>query len=200
MSAENVRADNVRADGPPARRRDAARSRELLLEAAGELFGERGFDRTTTREIGERAGVDPALIARYYGGKTQLYIAVMRAEQGDTTPADLLAPERLRELLARISRRGAGPVFRAAALPHDDPAVQDAARAQLHDRLVTPLREHFTREGLDRPQLRAEVAVAAFVGVVLARSGGAFDELAAAEPDELFELVRDLLDGTLPRG
>ncbi|WP_051966536.1 TetR/AcrR family transcriptional regulator [Kitasatospora mediocidica] len=184
----------------PVRRRDSGRSRELLLEAAAELFGERGYDRTTTREIGERAGVDPALIARYYGGKAQLYIAVMRAEQGDTTPADLLAPERLRELLARVAHRGPGPVFRAAALPHDDPVVQDAARAQLHSRLVSPLCEHFTREGLDRPQLRAEVAVAAFVGVVLARNGGAFDELAAAGPEELFELVHDLLGGTLPNG
>ncbi|MDH6135626.1 AcrR family transcriptional regulator [Kitasatospora sp. MAA4] len=180
----------------PVRRRDAGRSRELLLDAAAELFGERGYDRTTTREIGERAGVDPALIARYYGGKTQLYIAVMRAEQGDAAPADLLAPGRLRELLDRLARRGPGPVFRAAALPHDDPVVQDAARAQLHDRLVTPLREHFTREGLDRPQLRAEVAVAAFVGVVLARNGGAFEELAAAEPEELVALVHELLQGT----
>lgn len=194
MSAEKAERD------APVRRRDAARSRELLLEAAGELFGERGYDRTTTREIGERAGVDPALIARYYGGKTQLYMAVMRAEQGDTTPADLLSPERLRELLSRTDRRGPGPIFRAAVFPHDDPAIQDAARAQLHDRVVAPLTERFTRDGLDRPQLRAEVAAAAFVGVVLARSGGAFDELAAADPDELLELVRDLLDGTVPRG
>lgn len=59
------------------RRRDSARSRQLLLEAAAGLFAERGFDRSTTREIGERAGVDPALIARYFGGKAQLYLAVL---------------------------------------------------------------------------------------------------------------------------
>ncbi|MFE2696343.1 TetR family transcriptional regulator [Streptomyces mirabilis] len=29
-----------------------------------------GFDRTTIRDISERAGVDPALIARYFGSKT----------------------------------------------------------------------------------------------------------------------------------
>ncbi|WP_431964504.1 TetR/AcrR family transcriptional regulator [Actinacidiphila sp. bgisy160] len=176
-------------DGSPSRRRDATRSRELLLQAAGELFGERGFDRTTTRDIGERAGVDPALIARYFGNKSALYIAVLRAETGDTPPPDLLDPERLRALFERRDRRGAGPVFRSAVHAHDDPAVQDAARAQLHLRLVDPLRERFARDGLDRPQLRAEVATAAFVGVLLARGAGTLDELAAADSEELLPLV-----------
>ncbi|MDH6575422.1 TetR/AcrR family transcriptional regulator [Kitasatospora sp. MAP5-34] len=185
---------------PAARRRDASRSRELLLRAAVELFTERGFDRTTTREIGERAGVDPTLIARYYGGKTQLYIAAMNAEFGADPPADLLDEDRLRTLLDGVLRRGPGPAFRVTVQPYDDPVVQEAARTQLHSRLVGPLREHFTRVGLDRPQLRAEVAVAAFVGVMLGRGSGAFDRLGEADPDELLVLVRDLLGGTLPRG
>ena len=54
------------------RRRDSAASRDRLLSAAGELFADRGFDRTSAREIGERAGVDPTMIARYFGGKAQL--------------------------------------------------------------------------------------------------------------------------------
>ncbi|WP_441249397.1 TetR/AcrR family transcriptional regulator [Kitasatospora sp. McL0602] len=177
----------------PARRRDAARSREQLLQAARELFTERGYDRTTTREIGERAGVDPTLIARYFGGKTQLYIAALNAEFGSTPPADLLDEERLRGLLERVARRGPGPAFRVAATPYEDPAVQDAARTQLHDRLVAPLREHFTRDGLSDPQLRAELTVAAFVGVALGRSSGAFPALAAADPDALLALVQGLL-------
>ncbi|MFC8452054.1 TetR family transcriptional regulator [Kitasatospora sp. NPDC057223] len=186
------------AGGAPPRRRDAARSRELLLEAAGVLFGERGFDRTTTREIGERAGVDPALIARYFGGKTQLYLAVVRAEQGDEVPADLLDPGRLGSLLGRVAERGPGPVLRAAVLPHEDSAARDAAEVQLHERLVAPLRERFAQEGLDRPQLRAELAVAAFAGVTLGRGSGAFGELSAARPEELVPLVRELLGGALP--
>jgi AcrR family transcriptional regulator len=182
-------------DGTPPRRRDSARSRELLLQAAGELFGERGFDRTTTRDIGERAGIDPALIARYFGNKSGLYIAVSRAETGDTSPPDLFGPERLRALFDRGDRRGAGPVFRSAVQTQGDPAVQEAARAQLYLRLVDPLRERFARSGLDRPRLRAEVAVAAFVGVLLARGAGTLDELAAVDPEELVALVRAALEG-----
>lgn len=182
------------AERPPTRRRDAARSRELLLTAAGELFAERGYDRTTTREIGERAGVDPALIARYFGGKTQLYIAAIIADQGAGPPADLLEPDRIRALLDRSAHRGPGPVYRSAVLPPDDPGVQDAAREQLHLRLVDPLRERLTREGLDRPQLRAELTVAAFCGVILARSSGAFDALAGVGTEELVDLVHELLE------
>ncbi|GAA2458662.1 TetR/AcrR family transcriptional regulator [Streptomyces macrosporus] len=183
-----------------ARRRDSARSRELLLRAAVELFAEKGFDRSTVREIGERAGVDPALIARYFGGKTQLYIAALRAERGDTVRADLLDPEYLLELLERVDRRGPGPLLRAVVQPHADPEAQDAARATLYARLVEPLRERFAREGRDRPELRAEIVVAAFVGVLLGRRSGVFDGLARVGSDDLAALLRDTLapDGDRP--
>ncbi|MGA5816864.1 helix-turn-helix domain-containing protein [Kitasatospora sp. NPDC094028] len=183
---------------PAPRRRDAARSRELLIRAAMELFAERGFDRTTIREIGERAGVDPALIARYFGGKTQLYLATVREEQGTAAPADLLEEDRLRTLVERLSRRGPGPSFQAAVMPGDSTEVQQAARAYLYERLVEPLRERFAAEQVDRPQLRAELAAAAFAGIVMARSSGAFGELAKAGPDELVPLLHDLLAASRP--
>ena len=175
------------------RRRDSARSRELLLAAATDLFAERGFDRSTIREIGERAGVDPALIARYFGGKAQLYLATLQLDQLNANPADLLEPERVRALLDGAAQRGPGPIHRAAVAPHEDPEVQAAAAEQLHRRLVDPLRERFTREGLDRPQLRAELAVAAFIGVSLSRSSGTFEALAEAGTEEIVGLVLELL-------
>ncbi|MFJ4844537.1 MULTISPECIES: TetR family transcriptional regulator [unclassified Streptomyces] len=182
-------------DRTPSRRRDSARSRELLLRAAGELFSERGFDRTTIRDIGERAGVDPAMIARYFNNKSGLYTEVLRAELGDAAPPDLLRPDRLRALLERADRRGAGPVFRSAVQAEGDPVVQDAARVQLYLRLVDPLRERFAANGLDRPRLRAETAVAAFLGVLLARGAGTLDELASAELEDLLPLLRTTLEG-----
>ena len=177
----------------PLRRRGSARTRELLLDAAGELFAERGYDRTTLREVGERAGVDPAMVARHFGSKVGLYLATLRAELGDEVPADLLDRDRLAALLARLRARGAGPVFQAAVRTHDDPEVQEAARAELHARLVTPLRTRFEREGRDRPGLRAEIAVAAFAGIALGRGSGAFAELAGADEQELLELTAELL-------
>ena len=180
----------------PLRRRGAARSRELLLAAAQELFAERGYGRTTLRDVGERAAVDAALVARYFGSKAGLYVAALRAELGDEVPADLLQAPRLAGLLDRLHRRGGSPVLTAAVqAPHDDPDVQEAVRAELHGRLVEPLHARFAQAGLDRPRLRAQVAVAAFAGVALAREGGALAELAAAADDDLVELVLALLGG-----
>ncbi|MFE8948360.1 TetR family transcriptional regulator [Streptomyces sp. NPDC007856] len=181
--------------GRAGRRRDAARSRDLLLQAASELFTERGYDRTTTRDIGQRAGVDPALIARYFGSKTELYLAALHAERGDAVPADLFDPDRLLDVLERIDRRGAVPLVQVAVQPLSDPAAQQGARAALHARLVEPLCERFTREGLDRPRLRAEIVVAAVIGVLLGQRSGAFDELGDAQPGDLVPLLRDALTG-----
>ncbi|WP_353940327.1 TetR family transcriptional regulator [Streptomyces sp. HUAS MG91] len=170
-------------------RRNAARSREALLTAATALFSERGYDRTTIREIGERAGVDPSLIARYFGSKPLLYVEVLRAEHGDDRPDDLLTEPRLREVARRAQRRGPVPLLRVAVEPLRDTAAQEATRAALHDRLVEPLRDRFAREGRDRPGLRADVLVAAVSGVLLARHSGAFDDLAEAEVDEVVDIL-----------
>src|SRR5690606_31509634 len=71
----------VTLDGTAAKRRDAARTRAALLQAALERFGRQGYARTTVREIGEAAGVDPALIARYFGSKAALYVAALEASR-----------------------------------------------------------------------------------------------------------------------
>jgi AcrR family transcriptional regulator len=168
-------------------------AREALLTAAVALFGERGYDRTTTRDLAERAGVDATLIARYFGSKAGLYLAALRVELGDGPPPDLLEPDRMTGLLGRIDARGPGPVFHSAVRAHDDEAVQAAAREALQARLVTPLRERYARAGLSQPQLRAELAVAAFTGVLLGRGSGAFPELESASATELVALLTDLL-------
>jgi AcrR family transcriptional regulator len=53
--------------------RDSRATRERLIAAAREAFSERGFERSTVREIASTAGVNPALINRYFGGKEQLF-------------------------------------------------------------------------------------------------------------------------------
>ena len=53
--------------------RDAQATRERLVAAARNAFSERGYERTTVREIAREAGVNPALINRYFGGKEQLF-------------------------------------------------------------------------------------------------------------------------------
>jgi len=49
-----------------------------LLEAAGEVFAEAGFDRATGREICERAGTNAASVNYYFGSMAGLCTAVVR--------------------------------------------------------------------------------------------------------------------------
>jgi AcrR family transcriptional regulator len=168
-------------------------ARERLLAAASALFAERGYERTTTRDLAESAGVDATLIARYFGSKAGLYLAALRAEVGEGPPPDLLEPGRMGGMLGRLESRGPGPVLQAAVRAHDDEALQAAAREALHDHLVEPLRLRYAKEGVDRPQLRAELTVAAFAGVALGRASGSFPELAKVPAEELIALIQELL-------
>lgn len=51
--------------------------RPRLLLAARELFAEKGYEKTSTREIADRVGANVALIAYHFGGKEELYLAVL---------------------------------------------------------------------------------------------------------------------------
>ncbi len=61
--------------------RDAT-TRRRLLEVAGEVFGEQGFDRATGKEICRRAGVNPAGVNYHFGGMEGLHVAVVREAHG----------------------------------------------------------------------------------------------------------------------
>ena len=54
-------------------RHDGQTTRGMVLEAAGQVFAERGFQRATSREICARAGANSAAINYYFGGKEALY-------------------------------------------------------------------------------------------------------------------------------
>jgi len=49
-----------------------AETRDRILDATDQLFGERGFDTTTTRDIAERSGINKALIHYHFGTKDDL--------------------------------------------------------------------------------------------------------------------------------
>ena len=60
-----------------ARRRNAEATRQDILNAARCRFACEGYDRAALREIAAEAGVDAALISRYFGGKDELFAAVL---------------------------------------------------------------------------------------------------------------------------
>ncbi len=55
-----------------------AATRALIQEAARQRFGADGYARATIRAIAADAGVDPALVMRYFGSKEALFAAAVR--------------------------------------------------------------------------------------------------------------------------
>ncbi|MDR5804803.1 helix-turn-helix domain-containing protein [Caballeronia sp. LZ001] len=64
-----------RSRGRPAR--SATVDAAALLKHARKVFARRGFEATSVREIARDAGVDPALMAHYFGSKDDLWAAVV---------------------------------------------------------------------------------------------------------------------------
>ncbi len=67
----------LRADQAPRQRRKQARPQELL-EAALDLFCEKGFAAARTDEVARRAGVSKGTLYLYYPSKEELFKAVVR--------------------------------------------------------------------------------------------------------------------------
>ena len=73
-SSKRVRRQMSRVSEP----RAAASTREKLVEAAGQVFAERGYHATTVREIVKRSGANIAAVNYHFGGKLGLYTEVLQ--------------------------------------------------------------------------------------------------------------------------
>jgi AcrR family transcriptional regulator len=85
-----------------------AKTRQQLIEAAGQVFAEHGYRAATVREICMRAGANVASIHYHFGDKERLYLEVLRyAQKQDMqsnpalakTAATLSPEERLKEFI-----------------------------------------------------------------------------------------------------
>ena len=84
-----------------------------ILDAAGEVFADKGFKETTVREICAKAGVNLAAINYHFGDKERLYIEavkdarnVLEAEVPLPDGVDLADPEdALRAFIRTLARR-----------------------------------------------------------------------------------------------
>jgi AcrR family transcriptional regulator len=82
-------------------------TRRRILEAAGPLFAQKGFDATSIREITEAAGTNVAAVNYHFRSKEDLYVATVRLAAESCTqgsplprwPAGVPARQRLRDFI-----------------------------------------------------------------------------------------------------
>jgi AcrR family transcriptional regulator len=119
------------------------RSRRQLLEAAGEIFAERGYGQTTSKEICERAGMNSASVNYYFGGFELLYSEILAHAH-----RKLVAIEQLREIAAsaasprRKLRAYVALIVRRLALPGQSWEMRVVSREIISP---SPAREAFVK-------------------------------------------------------
>jgi AcrR family transcriptional regulator len=150
----------------PSERADARANRRRLIEAAHEVFRERGLD-AEMKEIAERAGVGIGTIYRNFPGKDDLIAAIvgqMVANIGEVIASSAAVADPV-EAVRSFLRGGFGVMERYG----------DLAMLVLHGNMPPGCQEHFDTldrsqvgevlrrgiaSGVFRPDLNIEVAVA----------------------------------------
>ena len=167
MSSERSAKRSGRRPGPTT-------TREAIAEAARRQFAELGYDRATLRGIAGEAGVDAALVVRFYGSKDALFLEVMalppavaEAMAGLANGPTATSGRRLAEVIVGMledprSRSVVLGRIRSASSHPDAAALVRETVTRDVGRLVAALTD-------DEPETRAVLVGSQVVGLALAR-------------------------------
>ncbi|MBK8997423.1 MAG: TetR/AcrR family transcriptional regulator [Myxococcales bacterium] len=165
---------------------ESSSKRDAVLDAALELFAERGFHGTAVPLVAERAQVGAGTVYRYFESKEALVNVLFRREKGHflqvltaELPIDAAPREQFRELWRRL-RRFAEEQPRAAMfleLHHHAPYLDDQSRELERSgmELFYAFIRHFQEREILKPvapEVLAAVVHGAFTGVAKAAMAG----------------------------
>lgn len=183
----------------PGRRRDASATRSALLQAAHGRFIRLGYERTTLRDVAADAGVNIALVKRYFGSKEGLFKAALAATPRFLGP-DGNAPADLAELAETLAAQfsphawpefGEHPVLMLLRDP-GDAELGELRRDALNDfarRVLASAGDALPVAGPAELHLRGQIVVALGAGIALLRSSVSLRPLSDAGPEELAPLL-----------
>ena len=188
------------------RSRDAAGTRRLLLDAARHRFAHDGYATTTVRDIATDAGVNVALINRYFVSKEGLFEACLRrvgedlgrpAQQGSTVE------QILESMVVRLTDLPTGDytlqlllLLRSSGDERADEIRTNTLRSFSESIAAAAGWTPGTVDG-DTLVLRAQIALAATLGIVLLRSTTRVEPLVSARADDLREPLAGVLAALL---
>ncbi|WP_448810829.1 TetR/AcrR family transcriptional regulator [Agromyces bauzanensis] len=173
--------------------RSGAATRERIRLAARERFARDGFERTTIRQVAGDAGVDPALVMRYFGSKPQLFAAAAQLDIRLPRIADL-PRGRLGEIVSRhfVDRWEADDTLQAilrAAVTHPEAA---ARMREVFAEQLLPLAREITDDDREAAT-RAGLAASQVLGVALTRYVLRFPAITELGHDELVAWIAPTL-------
>jgi AcrR family transcriptional regulator len=196
------------------RERRVAARKVQILDAAARLFAEKGFHRTTTKDIAEAADVSEGTLYNYFENKEDMLLGIMsRLVETQHLTASLIwsIPDDAREFLYNmLSQRKEFVEQDGARLQSvfSEILVDPDLRRQYYQELVQPnfeLLEAHLHARRDLGQIR-DVDLALAVRILIALTTGLFflevlgDPLVKNQWDELSKLITSIFfDGVTPR-
>jgi AcrR family transcriptional regulator len=189
-----------RGRGRPRKARGAASARDAIVRAAAEEFVERGYEAASLRAIARRAGVDSALVHHYFDGKADLFAAALEAPLRPDRVLDVVLSAPREEIGERLVRYLCEQLDDGPAAGRMVVVLRTALGSGPGTRMVREFltREVFSRlaalnDGADDAELRADLAAAQIVGLIMTRYVLKLEPVAAASADELARRVGPVL-------
>jgi AcrR family transcriptional regulator len=130
----------IRKKKSSAKRRTGDESRKNILEAASEVFAERGYEKSTVRDVAGRAGISVGGIYLYFRNKEELYTGLMRSQMDEF----LGRVERLREDLPLTALRKLFELYMEIAVTRTK--MLSAGIKEYDLEFKRPIREAFFRK------------------------------------------------------
>ena len=174
---------------------------QAIIEAALELFGERGVGGVCVEAVAARAGVGKATIYRRWSSKEELLIAALGSLKSPLPqPRGESVREDLTQLLEAMVKDAGDPRYmRQFAMLHGEAEGYPRLLQRYRETVIEPRREvirSVLRRGIAAGELRAdlevEVALLALTGAVMARGK---HDTAPPGPGFAARVVGELLDG-----
>jgi AcrR family transcriptional regulator len=192
------------------RSRDAGETRRQLLHAARRRFAIDGYRATTVRDIATDVGVNVALINRYFVSKEGLFEACIASvgEQLERPNADErtnaeMAVSMARQLVDSSSDNGLTQVqllllLRSSGDPHAEQIRVNIIRS-FAEGIASASGWRPGDAATERILLRAEIALATTLGIVLLRSSSNLEPLTSATEEDLFEPLHLVLEALMSK-
>lgn len=155
------------------RPRNAAATRQAMLQAAHARFLRENYENVGMRDIAGDVGVDVALVSRYFGSKEKLFREVLRSDKGDKFRIAIDPRDFPAYLTSLVTQDDDGEdaehlerlliILRSASSPQAAAIIRDAVHEDVFDPMIGLI-------GGDHADLRASFAMAVLMGTAILRT------------------------------